>query len=137
MLLNYPPTFEPRALVKKIQGDLIGQEQVQHATELPADFWAPGLVKKIQCDWIGQEQVCEICYWTTGDLWAPGLVKKIQSDWICQKQVQDATELPADFCGLDFIKNIRGEPIPIQPDLCMLSWSGQPDLCVLFWSGQP
>ena len=38
MLLNYPPTFEPQALVKKIKVAPIGQEKVQHVTELPTDF---------------------------------------------------------------------------------------------------
>jgi len=86
VLLNYLPTFEPRALVKKNQVALIGQEKVQHVTELPTDFWAPAFITNIRGEPIGKKGV-EYATELPAEFWAPGLVKKIQSEWIGQELV--------------------------------------------------
>jgi hypothetical protein len=38
MLMNYQPTCEPRAWLKKLKSEPIGQEGVEYANELPADL---------------------------------------------------------------------------------------------------
>jgi len=86
VLLNYLPTFEPQALVKTNQVAPIGQEKVQHVTELPTDFWAPAFITNIRGELIGKEGV-EYATELPAEFWALGLVKKIQSEWISQELV--------------------------------------------------